>query len=192
MKKIKITGTSLAQNLTGFATGVTASAGAALTLAATTPGDSLAHKIIITPSGSVTGNYTLTGTDADGNVLTETLATNTVSAVTSAGYFATLTSVLAPAGIGAQTVDIGFTAASVSPWNHLKEAWSPVGVGFACIKGSGSPTFGVQQEYGDGTAFDHATVAAKSASIEGAYTTPVRAIRLAWSAAGQVTLLGWY
>ncbi len=192
MIRIYITGTSLAQNLTAFANTVTALAGAALALAATTPGDALAHKVIITPSGAVTGNYVLTGTDADGNVLTETLATNGASAVTSVGYFASLTSVPAPAGIGAQTVNIGFTAASVSAWTHLKEAWSRVGVGFACIKGAGSPTFGVQQEYGDGTAFDHATVAAKSASIEGTYTTPVRAIRLAWSAAGQVSLYGWY
>lgn len=91
-----------------YANDVNASAGDPFTLAATSAGDSLAHKVIITPSGSVTGNYTITGTDADGQTQTETLATDTVNAVTSAKYYLTLTSVLAPAGIGAETVDIGF------------------------------------------------------------------------------------
>lgn len=91
-----------------FANDVTASAGNPFTLAATTTADTLAHKIIITPSGSVTGNYSITGTDADGRTQTETLATDTTNAVTSAKYWASLTSILAPAGIGSETVDIGF------------------------------------------------------------------------------------
>lgn len=92
----------------GFANDVNSSAGTAFTLAATSAGDNLAHKIIITPSGSVTGNYTITGTDADGRVQSEILATDTTNAVTSAKYYLTLTSVLAPSGIGAETVDIGW------------------------------------------------------------------------------------
>lgn len=91
-----------------YANDVNTTDGLPFTLAATSAGDSLAHKVIITPSGSVTGDYTLTGTDADGRAQTETLATNTTSAVTSAKYYKTLTEVLAPSGIGAETVDIGF------------------------------------------------------------------------------------
>lgn len=93
----------------GFANDVTASAGNPFTLAATSAGDAMAHKVIITPSGSVTGNYSLTGTDAEGKAQTETLATNTTNAVTSTKFFLTLTEVLAPAGIGSETVDIGWT-----------------------------------------------------------------------------------
>jgi NMD protein affecting ribosome stability and mRNA decay len=92
----------------GFANDVNTTAGLPFTLVSTSAGDSLAHKVVITPSGSVTGNYTLTGTDADGREQTETLATDTVNAVTSSKYFLTLTSVLAPAGIAAETVDIGW------------------------------------------------------------------------------------
>lgn len=99
----------------GFANDVSGTSGEAFTLAATTVGDGLAHFVIITPSGSVTGSYTLTGTDADGIAQTETLATDTVNAVTSTKYYKTLTSVLAPSGIGANTVDIGWTDDAVSP-----------------------------------------------------------------------------
>jgi hypothetical protein len=92
----------------GFADDKTAAAGVAIPLTVTAPTDGLAHKVVITPSGSVTGNYTLTGTDSDGDAQTETLATDTTNAVTSVKYYKTLTSVLAPSGIGAATVDIGW------------------------------------------------------------------------------------
>lgn len=97
-----------------YANDVAGTSGVAFVLAATAAGDSLAHKVIITPSGSVTGNYTLTGTDADGRAQTETLATDTTNAVTSAKYYLTCTEVLAPAGIGSETVDIGFVDEFVS------------------------------------------------------------------------------
>ncbi len=104
-----------------YANDVNASSGNPFTLAATAAGDSLAHKVVITPSGSVTGNYSLTGTDADGRTQTETLATDTTNAVTSAKYYLTLTQVLAPAGIGAETVDIGFADEFASPTIPLDE-----------------------------------------------------------------------
>jgi hypothetical protein len=96
------------ENTSGFANDVNASSGNPFTLTATSSGDSLAHKVVITPSASVTGDYTITGTDADGRVQTETLATDTTNAVTSVKFYLTLTSVLAPSGIGANTVDIGW------------------------------------------------------------------------------------
>ena len=92
----------------GFANDVTAASGAAFTLAATTSGDSLAHKVVITPSGSITGDFVITGTDSDGNTQSETLATNTTNAVTSAKFYLTLTSITAPSGLGSETVDIGW------------------------------------------------------------------------------------
>lgn len=97
-----------------FGSGLTAASGDPLTLAASAVADGFAHKIIITPTGSVTGNYTLTGTDADGQAQTETLATDTTNAVTSVNYYATLTEVTAPSGLGAETVSVGFTSAFVS------------------------------------------------------------------------------
>ena len=196
MIKIQITGNSAALDADGLANDVAyASGGYALT--ATTSGDSLAHKITVL--GNAATNHsaktiTVTGTDADGNVQTETMAgPNGIVTVTTAKFYLTVTSVTIDATTNADTFDIGWTAASVSPWYHVnKQPWGPNGVGFGCVVDSGTPTYTVEQQYGDGTKFNHATVASETTSQEGSYTTPVRAIRLSWAAAGGVTLLGWY
>lgn len=171
----------------GFANDVNSSSGVALTLAATTPGDGMAHLVIITPSGSVTGNYSLTGTDADGNAQTETLATDTVNAVTSAKYFKTLTEVLAPSGIGANTVDIGWTDDAVSPtWiPDYKQNTFSIGIG---VDVSGTISADIQHTFDDcfdsSIAYsarswqDHASLAAVTADASGNYAAPVRGIRI--------------
>ena len=192
MNTFKITGNSVALDADGYANNVTASSGVAFTLITDETTDGLAHKIIITPSGSVTGNYAITGNDANGSPISETLATNTTNAVTSVNHYLDTIVVKAPSGLGAETVDIGWAAASVSPWEFLNEVWGPLGMGFACVKDSGSPTYTAQQQYGDGTAFDHATVSGETTSQEGTYTTPVRAVRLSWAAAGEVSMYGLY
>lgn len=93
---------------TQFGNGVNATGGTAFTLAASSCGDSLAHQLSFAPSGSVSGSYVITGTDADGKTQTETVATSTTNTVESTKYFLTVTEILAPAGIGAETIDIGF------------------------------------------------------------------------------------
>lgn len=192
MKKLTITGTSVAQDTDNIANNVTAASGAAFTLITDETPDGLAHKIIITPSGSVTGNYTISGKDADGIAVSETLATDTTNAVTSAKYYATDILVTAPSGLGAETVDIGYTAASVSPSVKPEQArLQQFNIGFGCTVGTGSPTYTVQHTHDGVTWFDHATVAGETTSQEGTYTSPVAAFRLAWSAAGQVTLTGY-
>lgn len=193
--RIEITGTSVAADTDGYADDVNASAGEAFTLAATEPGDDLAHLVVITPSGSVTGNYTITGTGPEGQAQTETLATDTTNAVTSSKHFATVTEVLAPAGIGAETVDIGWTAESVSAWTNLINSASrheaAFNFGFGVTVGTGSPTYTVQHTYDGSAVFDHASVASETDAQEGSYTSPVNAIRLKWAAAGQATLTGF-
>lgn len=91
----------------GYADDADTDNGAAVSLLVNTPTDGLAHKVVVTPSGSVSGNYTLVGTDADGKSISETLATDTTNAVTSSAYFKTLTS-FTNATVGAETIDIGW------------------------------------------------------------------------------------
>jgi len=195
MKKIKLTGTSVAQDTNNIAAGVTASSGVAFTLITDATPDALAHKLIITPTGSVTGNYGISGLDADGAAVSETLATSTTNAVTSAKYYSTGIIVTAPAGLGLETVSIGYTADSVSETVHPELNSSitdgAFNIGFGCTVGTGTPTYTVQHTYDGVTWFSHATVAAETTSQEGAYTSPVSAIRLLWAAAGQVTLTGY-
>lgn len=188
--RISIYGASVAQDTDNLANNVTAAAGAAFTLITDEISDGLAHKLIITPSGSVTGNYTITGLDANGHSYTETLATNTTNAVTSANYYASNIVVTAPSGLGAETVDIGWTADSVSamalPYHNVSE----FNIGFGCVIGN-SPTYTVQHTYDGNTWFNHSSVAAETTNQEGSYTSPVLAIRLMWAAAGTVTLTGY-
>lgn len=195
MKKMTLTGTSVAQDTNNIAAGVTASSGVAFTLITDETPDGLAHKLIITPSGSVTGNYGISGSDADGAAVSETLATSTTNAVTSAKYYSTDIIITAPSGLGGETVDIGYTADSVSETVHPELNSSitdgAFNIGFGCTVGTGTPTYTVQHTY-DGVAwFNHASVAAETTSQDGAYTSPISAIRLLWAAAGQVTLTGY-
>ena len=108
MKPITIDIDVADEDTDGYANNDASGNGGAVTLAVNTPTDGLAHKVVVTPSGSVTGNYTLVGTDADGKSISETLATDTINAVTSAAYFKTLTSMTNASGVGAETIDVGW------------------------------------------------------------------------------------
>ena len=186
MRPIQFDYTPADADTNGYAAGVTAASGDPFTLTATTPGDGLAHPVIITPSGSVTGTYTITGVDADGYAQTEDLATNTTNAVTSVEAYATVTEVLAPSGLGAETVDIGWTAVSYGPAFLLN--WRQVNfqVSLGVIV-SGTINYTVQHTLDNmrtGTVpsaltwFPHASLASKTATADGNYASPVTATRL--------------
>lgn len=171
----------------GFGNDLVGTSGVAFVLTATTAADSLAHKVIITPSGSVTGNYSITGTDADGRTQTETLATDTTNAVTSAKYYKTLTSILAPSGIGAETVDIGWTDDIVTPTILLNHKQADFKVRFNVII-TGTIDYSVQQTlseirsgdsaYSTWNWLSHGSVVAKTTSQEGYFAVPVTAMRV--------------
>ena len=152
-------------------------------------GDSLAHQITIAPSGSVTGNYTITGTDADGIAQTETLATNTTSTVTSTKYWLSVTSILAPSGIGAETVTIGWNGVAVSRTIPLDWKLPAFNTSLA-VDIAGTINVTVQHTftsvYGQGetlqpsafTWFPHATIVSKTADTDSNYAYPCMATRL--------------
>ncbi len=199
MKPILITGVSVAANTAGLANNVGGTSGTAFVLAANDAADDLGHKVIVTNNSATDysgGGKTiaLVGTNPGGEPQTETL-TGPGSSVTSTStkYWKSLTSATPNFTLGGgDTFDIGWTAGSASPWHFLNDNWQPPGMGFGTSVDSGSPTYGVEQQYGDGVAFTHATVTAETTAQEGGYTYPVRAIRLIWTAAGGVTLRAWY
>ena len=166
----------------GFANDVNTTAGNPFTLAATSAGDGMAHLVIITPSGSVTGNYTLTGTDADGKAQTETVATSTTNPVTSTKYFLTLTQVLAPAGIGANTVNIGWTDDAISPTYPID--WPSPEAANIFVDITGTIDFTVQQNFanvlaGEAGSWNAITaLAAKTADTYGQAAIGATAFRL--------------
>lgn len=193
MRRIQLSGTSVALNAAGLGLNVT---GAAFTLIASSAGDSLAHIISIlnnTANSHAGKTITLVGTDANGKPQTEVVTGPAGSvAVSSTKYFLTLTSATPSATIGADTFNIGWTAASVSS-SYLQPPanLAQFKIGFGCSVESGSPTYTVQHTYDGLVWFNHATVAAKTVSFDGSYTSPVLGIRLMWAAAGGVSLSGF-
>ena len=102
-------------SLTGFASNVT---GATWTLTTTATTDELAHQVSIR-NDAVTDHSLktaiLTGTDADGKAITETVNLPAGSStIESTKYFKTLISVVPSATIGTDTMDIGWVDEFVS------------------------------------------------------------------------------
>lgn len=181
--------TSVAANLTGFASNQT---GAAFTLAATSAGDSLAHKVTVRNDSATDHSgktLALVGTDADGLTITETLtAPGTSATVTSTKHFLTLTSVTPSATIGADTFDIGWAAEAVTATVYTKprDGAGAYAIGISC-DATGTPAYSLQVNYG-GAWFSHASIATKTASADGSQLYPVTAMRLIFTAASTVAL----
>lgn len=175
-------------SLTGFASNVT---GAAWTISTTAPTDGLAHLVTVrndSATNHAAKTIVLVGTDAQGNAQTETIAAPGTSAtVTSTKYFKTLTSATPSATIGSDTFDIGWSAASITQMYPV-DFNSVTGGGISLgVTVTGTINFDVQHTLDDifesTTAaqnarwFDHSTIAADTASVDGNYAFPIRAIR---------------
>lgn len=190
--KHEIAATSAAASVTGLLSNAT---GGTWTLTANDAGDDLAH--LVTIKGDAATDHSaktavITGTAANGAVQTETVnLPNGTATVTSTKHFLTVTSVVPSATIGADTMDIGWAAESVSPPIFPKHNVNPFSLGFGCYVSSGSPTYTVQHTYDGNVWFDHATVAGETTSQDGSYTAPVQAIRLKFTAAGGTTFTGY-
>lgn len=173
-------------SLTGFVSNAT---GATWTLTATTPDDGMAHLVIITNDSATDHSgktALLTGTDANGNPQTETMALPAGSvATTSTKYFKTLTSVVPSATIGVDTMDVGWTDDIVSGTfiPDFKQAPFNMGLG---VDISGTISYTVQHTfddpfsatYSDMTWFNHSSLATKTTDADGNYAAPVRGIRV--------------
>ena len=176
-----------AANSTGFLSNAT---GATFTLTATTPDDGLAHIVIFDPDGTADLSaitVALTGTDADGRAQTETITlTNGGGTTSSTKFFKTLTLAVPSATIGAETVDIGWTAAAVGPTIPVNWRANPFELTLSTDI-SGTINFDVEYTSQDiwtsqpSTLLwsNHATIAAKTADTDGSTTVPIRAVRLA-------------
>ena len=137
MRPKYITLTPADANLTGFASNVT---GDTWTLTATSSGDSLAHQVSIRNDSATDHsgkNAVLTGTDANGHTITETVTLPTGSAtVESSSYFLTLTSVVPSATIGADAMDIGWVDEFISQTVPLDHYVDEVAVEVEVVSGS--------------------------------------------------------
>lgn len=170
--------TCAAASLTGHASNVT---GASWTIATATSGDGLAHQVTVR-NDSVTDHsgktIALVGVGPNGEAVTETLTAPAGSAtVTSANFYASLTSATPSATIGADTFDIGWAATAHSPWVGLNR--TPAA---AAVYVGGTINYDLQHSYEtdptQATLYPFNSEAGKTANVDHAYTTPVRAVRV--------------
>lgn len=189
MRPKTFTFSPVSSSATGFLSNAT---GATWTLSNTATTDGLAHQVTIV-NDSVTDHSAktavLVGTDADDKAQTETVnLPGTSATVTGTKYFKTLTSITPSATIGADTMDIGWAAPGISAtypvdFNSVTDGGISLGVSI-----TGTINYDVQHTLDDIFAsttatqtanwFDHSSIAAKTASSDGNYAFPIRAVRM--------------
>lgn len=105
------------------------------------------RRIVFTSSGNDTSdNFTITGTDVNGNIQSEVLAGASGGAATSVLVYKTVSSITASSAT-AGTLTVGTSAVSASRWVRLDE-WAFNGIGIQC-DASGTVNYTVQSTYDD-------------------------------------------
>ncbi len=143
-----------------------------------------AHLIVITSAGDDRGRtFTITGTQG-GYAQTEAVTGANATAATSTKYFDTVSQITVDDAT-AGAVIVGVNGLSVSKWYQLDTRKVDFSVGIGVIL-SNTLTYTVQHTFDDVqvsnvaglAAFDHDSIAAKSANDDGNYSSPCIASRL--------------
>lgn len=155
----------------------------ALASAGAIPAQTLAYKIGLTSAGNDSGqNFTITGTDADGNAQTETLAGPNANTVVSTKYFKSISSIAINGAAGAAlTVGTVNTVDSAVTRTYCLDSYSKDTSIAADI--SGTINFDVQKAFERPTAGEVANWVAggltgQTADANTAYTSPTGAVRV--------------
>ncbi len=142
-----------------------------------------AQKIRLTSGGNDSGiTFTFTGTDADGNSLSETVNGTNASNSDTTKYFKTITAIT-QSGAVATTILAGNLIASVSPTLRPNTNVNPVNINLYAQLMSGTATFGMDYTFDDvrtypATWIADGTITAKSASTELSWTKPISGFRI--------------
>jgi len=183
MRPILVSYTPLDDSTTYFATGLTGATGVLTTFAVT---DSLAHNVTLTSLANLSGiTMTVTGLDADGQAQTEAITGPNANTVAGSKFFSRLDTITFGSTLGASTMDVGIKDVAVSqtiPVNRLQVAFNLTEM----VAVTGTINYSLQYTEQDIYAaspatlvwFTHATIASKTASIDGVTTSPIQAVRL--------------
>jgi len=167
--------------------GALVSGGVAYIYSATgSPATRMGQIVTVTSGGNDAGiTFTITGTDADGRVMSQTITGGNVAAASTTRYFSTVTAVT-KSGASAGTVKVGviITNGGVtrSARANNRAPWFGVGMGLTV---SGTITCTVQHTFADindatwvRTWYSNSGMTAKTANTDGNYIVPIMGIRL--------------
>lgn len=156
---------------------------------ATAANSQIGRRVILTSGGNDTGiTFTVKGTSASGAPISDSFAGASGGAAQSNLDFVTVNGITHTGSV-ASTIEAGTNGVGSSPWMPLNwAATSVMNIGYAVELVSGACNFSIQHTYDDpnnllGGAlypfpFDSPVVAGASSSADGAYTTPIAAIRV--------------
>lgn len=177
-------GTALTLNGTAVTGGV-----ATIDTLATSNNTAIGRRVLITStSGAETAVITITGTNASGAVISETITFSGSSTTIQSNLdYVTVTKIV-PSGTIVGSLSAGTNGVGSSPWYTV--SWmtdSPLNLGMAVELVSGSVNFTVQYTYDDpnnlmaGVLFPlpySSTINAASATVDGVITSPITAVRV--------------
>jgi hypothetical protein len=152
--------------------------------------DGLAHQVSLTSAGNLSAiTFTITGPDADGVTISESLAGPNVSTVETTRYFKQVTQITVSSTTGATTFDVGWVDEFVSKTIPLEIF---LGLNVNCqVTLTGTANFDIEDTMSDIRAsspppgqhtytwLNDANFTAKSASLSSPLAVVARAIRLA-------------
>jgi hypothetical protein len=160
--------------------------GPAIIDTATASNNAIGRRVVLAYGGS-DANFTVVGTNSTGNITTDTIV-GASGAGQSNLDFVTVTSIT-PVTSGPTGITAGTNGVGSSPWwttNFYSN--NDVNIGLDVEVVSGSVNYTVQHTYDDpnnlqaGTlypeAFNHPVLSSQNASLDGAYTTPIAAVRV--------------
>lgn len=141
-----------------------------------------AQKVRLTSGGNDAGiSFVFTGTDADGNVQSETVAGTNASNSDTTKFYKTITGITA-SGAVATTIIVGNLIASVSKSLRPNTQINPFSLNLYAQLISGTATYGMDYTFDEpsplATWIADSVVTAKSASFETTFTKPISAFRL--------------
>ena len=168
--------------------GSAATAGVATIDAVTSTNLAIGRRVILTSGGNDTGiNFTVTGKNGSGNIVSDTFAGASGGAAQSNLDFVTVTGITASGSV-ATTLKAGTNGVGSSPWLTWNyQVNPPINLGFAVELVSGAVNFTVQYTFDDpnnlppGVTYPldfNSAILAQAATIDGVLTTPFVATRV--------------
>lgn len=149
------------------------------------------HVAVYAPGDENTETVTISGTDRNGDAVTDTITGVNANTVAGDVNFATVDKVEIDGA--ATSLEVGVDGTCNSNWFVIDYKNPDFNVGFGCaISSGGAMTYGVQHTFDDvlssdvtetgAVTFNHETVSGKTVSADGDYTNPPNAVRLAVTA----------
>lgn len=111
-------------------------------------GDSLEHQVSLQSAANLGGiNMTITGTDANDNVISEVHAGPNANTVLSVKYFKTVTLITAASTLGANTMNVGWGAPARTRWEQIDYRQNSFAASVAVALTAGSISYNMEHMY---------------------------------------------